>query len=630
MSPAIPGADFSMPRLPPWAGSRLARPRSRWPSSPAGHRPWCSAACGRSRAGSSTAGASRSLGARIRQAGDGPLPTETLSEIDGRFRLPGVLEGPAFVFAEKDGHRPSFAGCPVSAFEADSPAVKVVLARTDEPPAVAYHTLPPALPVEEEKALARRLIEPYVEKVLAQGKDEEKYRLFIDTGDVDPLAAIEWLEIAKFNNPNYANDARQLLAVALSRESIDEATVILEASTSADTRAFGYVWLVEVAPNLIANRKCAFLDQAILNSKTVTPMWHRFNVLGHIANQLIDLGDVDRARAVLRQGQELARNIGEGDRNSDQSPLYITAALARLNLPAALAIVQDLEENARKTTPGDRSWLYERLYGPIAKNLAAQSPADAERVVLEHMSLRSQNDNCIIAVCTRMAPKDLARARRIAESRFSPDAPTLRPYAFGLMAQAIAATDKAAAIELIDEAYSALDQITASGETAIIPGTEVGAGLLPIVEQVAPDRLGEYLARTLALRPAQGDPTGRAGNATTWSTSALAMMIARYDRALAAWLLEPQLQKTGSHALAFGTDNTTFRILSALAMIDPRRAVELVEALPDDPAPGTDPNATKNQARIYVAKALAFHGADRWRYIYQYYSYVWTPDKRNL
>ena len=36
--------------------------------------------------------------------------------------------------------------------------VEVVLARTDEPPAVAYHTLPPALPVEEEKALARRLI----------------------------------------------------------------------------------------------------------------------------------------------------------------------------------------------------------------------------------------------------------------------------------------------------------------------------------------------------------------------------------------------------------------------------------------------------------------------------------------
>ena len=170
---------------------------------------------------------------------------------------------------------------------------------------------------------------------------------------------------------------------------------------------------------------------------------------------------------------------------------------------------------------------------------------------------------------------------------------------------------------------------TASGPS--YPGVvEVAAGLLPIVEQVEPDRLAEFLGRTLALRPARGDQTdsdeaGRAG-----TMAALAMMVARYDRRLAARLLEPELHRIGSRRDSFGMDYVTWRLLAALALIDPRRAVEQVEALPDDPAPGTDPNATKNQARIYVAKLLALHGADRWRLVYEYFLYLWTPDQRYL
>ncbi len=198
------------------------------------------------------------------------------------------------------------------------------------------------------------------------------------------------------------------------------------------------------------------------------------------------------------------------------------------------------------------------------------------------------------------------------------------------MARAIAATDKTAALELIDAAYAALDQVSASGEMATYPVPDQGGGLLPIVEAIEPDRLAEYLARTLALRPPQGDPTGREGNVNAYNTPAMAMLIARYDRALAARLLEPELRKIGSHATAFGTDLVTWRILAALAVIDPKRAVEQVEALPEDPAPGTDPMANKYQARIYVAKVLAFHGADRWRYIYQYFLGLWTPDQRYL
>ena len=45
----------------------------------------------------------------------------------------------------------------------------------------------------------------------------------------------------------------------------------------------------------------------------------------------------------------------------------------------------------------------------------------------------------------------------------------------------------------VDSRFPAYDPLT------------VAAGLLPVVEQVEPERLAECLGRTLALRPASGD-----------------------------------------------------------------------------------------------------------------------------
>ena len=158
----------------------------------------------------------------------------------------------------------------------------------------------------------------------------------------------------------------------------------------------------------------------------------------------------------------------------------------------------------------------------------------------------------------------------------------------------------------------------------------VAIGLLPIVEQVAPDRLPDFLGRAVLLRRARGDQTAADEPQLARATAVLAMMVARYDRGLAARLLEPEFDRTGPRQAIFGADYVSPDILTALALVDPRRAVEQVEALPDDPAPGTDHDATKNRTRISVAKVLALHGADRWRSIYQYFLFLWTPDQRYL
>jgi hypothetical protein len=156
----------------------------------------------------------------------------------------------------------------------------------------------------------------------------------------------------------------------------------------------------------------------------------------------------------------------------------------------------------------------------------------------------------------------------------------------------------------------------------------VASSLLPIVEQVEPERLGEFLGRAVLMRRARGDQTASGESGLARATVLLAMLAARYDRSLAARILRPELDRLGSNRGLFGTDYLTPTTLAALALIDPNRAVAMVEALPDDPAPGTDPEATKGQARRSVARVLAVHGEDRWRMVVQQFLNLWTPDQR--
>jgi protocatechuate 3,4-dioxygenase beta subunit len=560
------------------------------------------------------------VGAVVRQSGDGPMPTEALTVADGRFQLPGVIEGPALIFAEKPGYQFGFRPVNVG-----SQPAEVILARTVEPPSIAYHSLPTALPVEEEKALARRLIAPCVENVLARGNEEDKAQIFVEASEIDPLAMLERLESLKANDAEFLDFARERLAPALARENLDEATAMLEAGDTADVRARGYLEICDVRRDLPPARLREFLAQAAVNARGMKSPVDRILVEAGIAERWLNLGETDRARTLLLEAVALGQKATRGIKDGGYNLVSAAAILARIDPPAARKVLEDFERDPRKNGGVDP---LERCLGSFAGKVAGHSPADAERV-LESIAIKQEADRYIVAACSRMAPKDLARARRIAETRISRDAPEYRAYAFGFMAQEIAATDKSAAIGLIDEAYAVLDRLAAGDRPDYPDVVAVAAALLPIIEQVEPDRLAEFLGRTLALRPSRGDQADRDDVVSARTTGPLAAMVARYDRTLAARLLEPELRKIEGRRVHPGMDES-WRVLAALALIDPRHAVEMVQALPDDPAPGSSPDASKNRARIYVARMLALHGTDRWECFYRDFLNLWIPDQRYL
>src|SRR5262249_14522657 len=151
----------------------------------------------------------------------------------------------ALILAEKPGFRTA-----LQSATNDAKPVEIVLVGTDETPAVAYRTIASALPVEEEKALARRLIEPLVTRVVARGDDDAKFVVLSDAAEIDPQRTIEWLDEARFGDPALADEVRGRLATALAPESLDDAAAIIEACTSPNVRAYGYVGLIDMVPGL--------------------------------------------------------------------------------------------------------------------------------------------------------------------------------------------------------------------------------------------------------------------------------------------------------------------------------------------------------------------------------------------
>ena len=251
-------------------------------------------------------------GAVVRQSGDGPMPTETLTAADGRFQLPGVIEGPALIFAEKPGFRFGFR--PVD--DGSQPA-EVVLARTGEPPAVAYQTLPPALPVEEEKALARRLIAPSRREDLPawQGRWRSSASCATRPPSTRSPCSSGWSRSSS-PMPIYL----ELRAASTWPRPWPARTWTKRPPCSRPaiprTSAPGLSGDLRRPRDLRPDQARELLAQAAVNAKSMKSPTYRIPVEARIADHWLDLGETERARALLDEALALGRDTARGSRTA--------------------------------------------------------------------------------------------------------------------------------------------------------------------------------------------------------------------------------------------------------------------------------------------------------------------------
>lgn len=542
-------------------------------------------------------------GAVVFQTGDAKERTEVTTDAEGRFALPGVAESRAFLFATKEGY--CFTGGKVTADETD---LALALIRADEEPESGMATLPPPLPHDEEMTLARQVLAPYAERVLANGGEGEKIPLLEALARAEPARALESTEGDDLPDPYLKAMIRMRVGEGLIDEAPDEAVAIFESIENPGARALGLLLAADALPEPERARKLELIDRALVSGRTAKePTGMNVIIQASVAEHWLDLGLTGRATDLLRDVQEDAENLPD-DGWSAYAKGAFAEELSQIDPEAALELTKGLADPRE----------YDRHHGNIAQELAARDPAAAERALGMIRAEDFQRDQRAVRVLDRMAAVDLERARRIASEIGG--AP-LRAFGLGMMALGLIDTDRATAESLLREAFDTLDGAVGRDETVVRnlhdPAT-IGGVLLPVAEAIDPRLVPEFLWRTIALRP----PVPSAD--ADWRDAQLAVTLARYDRDLARALLEP-LARPGDISPQVGNRGL---IAAAAALIDPRWAVEIIEALPE---PTTlQMHEPANAGRLAMAHVLARRGERRWRYLQSHFLHLWVPGVEDI
>ncbi len=354
-------------------------------------------------------------------------------------------------------------------------------------------------------------------------------------------------------------------------------------------------------------RRNEMIDRALAEARRVENRETRLGILGQIADRWLDAGVVDRAKTIIREGQELIASLPR-DRYS-----YVVEEfgdiLATIDLPAARAIFE--RKGVTNTGPTDPATLNRHL-GEAAVRLAAIDPATAEQLTPGVVPNFFDVGDYVIRICRRMARADLPRARKLLETldqRAGPESirwPPQQPEGLGLMAIERAETDPAGARRLLDEAFDRLRAVASEERSFKDPSVAtIMAALLPLVERIEPDRLEERLWLAAALRaPIYQQPSLSLLEPPT----VLAMFVSRYDRSMAAAIIAPALERLpGLLADSATASYLQATIIKALAAYDPRAVTALLQDLPDSarkaPTRNDQWNAASLDAQIRLAAA---------------------------
>ncbi|HVX12915.1 MAG TPA: carboxypeptidase-like regulatory domain-containing protein [Pirellulales bacterium] len=556
--------------------------------------------------------------ATVFNSGDGHERIEARSKGGGKFLLPDVPKGGVFLFAEKPGYR--FTGVRLPADQAEA---TFVLASLDEP-AEPKVTLPPLLSPDEEYALARSVLDPWLERLAKSGAPEQKTRGFSSLARVNGVEALQRLDgLVGVDQP--ARDSLREFAILSvvshrGRTSWDEVRAMIEAGDDEYHKA---TELIQASDEMDGGemdeseqaRRLEWLEAAVPHARNVADPTRRVRVLASVAERLFAVGEVARGRQLFTEAE------------NDAKSLFADAEAQYAFLHLALAAAHDDAERAMDWLAKAGTFL-RRHGGRVAAGLLPDHPrraADAWKLVTEAMRKDrgriGSEGTAATEFCYRLAKVDLplaeqaaADAQEAVEERFRAKG-AISVRARGAIILALAETQPGEARRLL--AALVRDELPRLpiGESWLLPwdsAPAIAAWLLPVAERVDPDLCGELFWRSLALRlprPGRNSLNDQAERADI----ELAELLSRYDRDIPRALLAP----SATYASALGAvqvqASVAGRILLAAAHVDPRWAKSFVDTLADPPVAIQPAGQLDDSLRFNLLYTLALPLPERWK-----------------
>jgi Carboxypeptidase regulatory-like domain len=120
------------------------------------------------------------------QSGDGPKRTSVRTDASGRFALVGFRSGKVFLFARGEGYR--FHG---QMLQPGDREITLELTRSSERPRRELKRLPDPIPIEESRAMARRIMEGWWKAAVQKGDENGKLFAVQFLIPADPVGALQ-------------------------------------------------------------------------------------------------------------------------------------------------------------------------------------------------------------------------------------------------------------------------------------------------------------------------------------------------------------------------------------------------------------------------------------------------------
>ena len=312
-------------------------------------------------------------GVEVFQSGDGPERTTTKTDADGRFSLGGFRQGP--VFRLRARRRVSVPG----------PVGQAGRARRDgrahaheRAAAREMRMLADPIPLEESRALARRLAEPLWATAGQEGEDNAKYSVLSSLASVDPARVLERLESVKFKSRRLEKSPPERAGAGARPTDFEEATAVAESiEDPATERGPWSISPIDCRPtSAIASSPCSIARCSRPGSRPTRAI--ACLQMGEVAERWYELGEVDKAKALFAEGLQIASQFTD---KTDFKRGRFAARLARVDLPAALAIAKELDgdragkDPRRHRSAADRS---EPRRSRAALERPRESPAGAD------------------------------------------------------------------------------------------------------------------------------------------------------------------------------------------------------------------------------------------------------------
>jgi hypothetical protein len=528
-------------------------------------------------------------GAKVVAGGE---TASAVTDNEGKFRLDGLALDHTLLIVRADGFRVGG-----RLLEAPEGEVKVALARFDEL-ARPMRTLPSAIPDEERRQLARRVLEPFLEAALDKGDDLAKSRALIALIACDPASALEMVDRAFPGNEASQSVLRYRIVMELARSDPEAARAATEAIAAAYTRGLALSEVCERLSDEQRATKQRIIDQALAAARAEADPKMKMLALAVVAEPLLNLGEAERAKALFAEGRAIAENVK--DAASSHVAMFATR-LARVDLTGALALVGGVDKLAGESAR------HLSLMGDIIVRGASSNPAEAERM-LEKLQAVDYDHEVTLRVCRNMAPVDQPRAQRIA---LALDEAKLRAAGLIVIAHALPSSERAAARGLVRRAFEELDRDEGPDPRPYAAARFKCAALMPLVEAIDPALVGELFWRSLTAMPSAKDPRIGSFGFSVDHDLRLALLLARYDREVASVVFD---MLVGANSLA---DEMSPIGLSALAAIDPRRAIAIVEAMPE---PKNLDARGRDAMRPVLAEALGRDTQEEWQRLWPSYS----------